>query len=201
MALMHALYEGSGGDEQRFIGVADITQKVEAAPDSLRAAIQYLEGEGLLTAMKAWGGDPLRVQIRHAGVVEVEQGLTRPDAPTEHLAPLNSIVIYGDVRNSQIGAGSTVNQHASFDASQLSEVRAWLQRYRSALSELDDDLRPLAEKQLDQAEIEIETESPRRTIVHGLLGSLREFANAALTAAGTSAGTLALSGVIQNWPL
>ena len=75
MALMHALYEGSGGDEQRFIGVADITQKVEAAPDSLRAAIQDLEGEGLLTAMTAWGGDPMSRGFAGAAAVAARRRL------------------------------------------------------------------------------------------------------------------------------
>lgn len=192
-------YEATGGDQWDVQDSGALARQVGISTDEVRSLIQYLEGQNLLKAHWTLGGQPPSVNIEHLGVAEVEEALAEPDEPTEHFAPINSINIYGDVHNSQVGmAGGDLNQPATFNGTQSDAVRAWLDKYRAVLPELDDGLRVSAEQQLDLVANELDKPEPSEVVVNGVLGSLRAFAQSAVASAG--AGAMGLAEVIAHWP-
>jgi hypothetical protein len=135
---MNALYEATGGDEHAFPSAYELADSVGIPRADLSALVNYLAGENLLEGHWDFDG-PSSVQIRHRGVVEVEEGLARPDQPTEHFAAISSIHFHGNVTNSQAAlAGRDVAQTASYDGGQNDAIVAWLQQYTAALPELDE---------------------------------------------------------------
>lgn len=111
------------------------------------------------------------------------------------------ITIIGDVTGGQIGAAGGNLVQLAPDNTHNEAILSWLSEYRTALPQLDEVTRVIAEQQLAQVTAEIQKPEPHPAIVRGLLHSLRTFAQNAVTAAGAGAGTMGLEGLISNWPL
>jgi len=69
---------------------------------------QYLLNEGLLI-FRGMGG---ALSITHKGVLEMEQAIENPYAPTNHFPALNIVNIYGSVTDSQVQAGTLGSNQA-----------------------------------------------------------------------------------------
>jgi hypothetical protein len=108
----------------------------------------------------------------------------------------------GDVKGVNSG---TVEQSTSSEGIEPEVVLALVEQYRTALAELDDDARQLAQRRLDQLALEMAAAEPDQAEVKGHLDSLKAIARQAVTAgAGRAAGAggvAALSALLSNWPL
>lgn len=101
-AFMDRLYERTDGDPMARVNFRDIGAELGWTGDDAQKVAFYLRDEGLLK-FPVMGG---AVSITHAGVVEMEAAIEHPDRPTPHFPPINVINVYGDVRDSQLQAGT-----------------------------------------------------------------------------------------------
>src|SRR3989344_5165042 len=100
------LWELSEGDEYKSFNMFEIGNELGFDHELTSSIYQYLRGEGLLKAFTLGGN----IVITHAGIVEMEESLSKPDQPTEHFPAVNIINI-GHMEHSNIIQGSSsVNQ-------------------------------------------------------------------------------------------
>lgn len=101
-AFMERLYERTDGDPLAMINFRDIGAELGWSEDEAQKVALYLRDEGLLK-FPVMGG---AVSVTHAGVVEMEAAIEDPDRATSHFPPISVINVYGDVRDSQLQAGT-----------------------------------------------------------------------------------------------
>lgn len=102
LAFMERLYERTDGDRMQRVDFRDIATQLGWTEEEATAVVYYLKDEGLLE-LPTMGG---AVSLSHAGVVEMEAAMEDPEQPTVHFPPINVVNIFGDVRSSQIQAGT-----------------------------------------------------------------------------------------------
>lgn len=101
-AFMERLYERTDGDAMSRVNFRQVGAELGWTEDEAQKVALYLRDEGLLT-FPVMGG---AVSISHAGVVEMEAAIEHPDRPTTHFPAISVINVYGDVRDSQLQAGT-----------------------------------------------------------------------------------------------
>jgi hypothetical protein len=193
--LMAQLYGFTGGLALKDIGVDDLAELLGWSVDDTNAVLEYLEKEGLVELL---GFGPM-VGITHAGVVEVEYALEHPEKPTEHFLPHTVVIVQGDMHGSQIQAGTVAShqeQHVALTDA-LDEVRAFVDAFRDALSELSDTERAVAEAEIATVDAQIASPRPNAGAVRESLTSLRAIAEGA---AG-SAVFVGLAALAQHLPI
>lgn len=140
---LHGLYEATDGDSLRLISESELGKELGLDFDATLAISQYLEGEGLLKTMTLGG----QISITHAGIVEVEEAISRPSNPTTHFpANVVNIVHVATMNNSQIQQGTTNSsqvQHNSASESLKETLHTLLTEIRR--SDASEDQKALAE--------------------------------------------------------
>lgn len=102
LLFMSALYEKTDGSTDLVLNMWELGDELGWERPTTSRTVDYLEAEGLLE-FAAMGGE---IAITHAGVVEVEQSLSTPEAPTEHFPPAATV----NILNIQTMIGSQVQQ-------------------------------------------------------------------------------------------
>jgi hypothetical protein len=153
-AIIHCLYDGTGGDVNSVAELHDIGDELGISRPEAEDAGQYLEDEGLIAfhAVHGMGG---AIHLTHKGLVEVESGRLDPSRPTEHFPATQVITVQGSVTNSQIGqAGADVQQAAVYNGPVGPELEALVRAIREAVSplEIDDAERGLIAESLRSLE-------------------------------------------------
>lgn len=170
---MHALYERTDGRELEFVESHELGAELGWSPEHTDAVTDYLEREGLLK-YPVMGAV---VTITHAGVVEVERALSAPDEPTEHFAPLTSVVVvHGDVTGGQIMAGSPGGtQSHSTRVSDPDAVLAAVSQTREAIAatQVPEPQCQTLEARLRAVEAELALAEPDEGLIRQLLTSVR----------------------------
>ncbi|HEU0129510.1 MAG TPA: hypothetical protein VFQ85_00785 [Mycobacteriales bacterium] len=185
--VMRAMYTLSGGNQLYDADVATLVEATDLSEADVEAAVDYLSEEGLLAIS---GLGPL-VSITHAGRREVERALSAPTQPTEHLGPMNNVVVvHGGVHNSNVQVGSPGGeQRMELDGAALSSVVMAMRRELEA-ADLDAVQRAELQSDLDVLAVQSEATHPRRAIVVEALKSLRAVSESAVGSAAF-AGTVA----------
>jgi hypothetical protein len=110
LRVLRAIWDATNGNPSEVARTAPTIQKQLGLSDQeLEAACDYLVGEGLIRPTSKINESPgyIAVQLTHRGVREMEESISVPDKPTEHLPPAISVVhIQGDVIGSPIQSGS-----------------------------------------------------------------------------------------------
>jgi len=113
---LHQLWKLTAGDHSKRVLVRQVSESLNLKEDDARIIIQYLVGEDLLEITSHGFNVPsysdASLYIKHKGVVEVEQALSKPESATPHFpaSVVNNINI-GTMSNSNISqASSSVNQ-------------------------------------------------------------------------------------------
>jgi hypothetical protein len=161
-------------------------QRAGLSEEDFKAAFIYLMNEGVVDGTRG------SACLTHAGVVEVEAALRRPDKPTEHF-PVNIIHIE-QMSHSQIQqgtAGST--QSGTFTSLDLITVAEFVAGLKVTLAQLGLAGNDEAVARSDVATIEAQLSSPRPKveIVKESLRSIRNIAEGAV-------GSMAASGIISE---
>ncbi len=168
-AVIHCLYDGTGGDVNSVAELHDIGDELGISRPESEDAGQYLEDEGLI-AFHGVHGTGGAIHLTHEGLVEVESGRRDPSRPTEHFPATQVITVHGSVTNSQIGQASTGLQQAAVYIGPVGpELEALVRVIREAVAPLD----------IDDAE---------RSLIAENLRSLEAVANRDDTAAKRIAG-------------
>lgn len=167
---MNWLYEATDGSELASTKPEAFLNETATAddPDAVRAladAIKFLEGEYLIEATWTMGELPFDVSLTHAGVVEIEEAMARPDRPTEHFVPIiNVTTVQGSIIGSQIQQGSPgASQSGTITVNQRERFQAFIHAARQAaeVPELDSDDRVKVTADLDFMEKELAKTEPR----------------------------------------
>ncbi len=165
------LYEQTGGDSSADTEEGQLHRRFDELPAEERnKVLDYLYKERLLTY-------PImgKIALTHRGVQEYEEGLSKPDLGTQHLAPVNLII--GDVSQSQIQQGTIGSrQEYQFINSEIkTDLQNILQQIKLHLADLNLDSYSFADAVADIAglEAQLATPQPRSGIVRELLKSLR----------------------------
>jgi hypothetical protein len=180
------LYEEAAGSEAAYVPHGDVAQHAGLSQDEFRDAFQYLMHEGLVNGTRG------SACLTHAGVVEIEAALTRPEKPTEHF-PVNIIHIE-QMSQSQIQQGTAdsrqVGTFASLDMAAVAEFVRGLKTTLPQLGLAGDD-EAVAQSDLATIETQLSSPRPKVEIVKESLRSIRNIAEGAV-------GSMAASGIIAG---
>lgn len=168
--VLSKLYELTDGEPVRLAEADPVREATGLDEVTFHEAVQYLRGEGLLKTSN------LVLELTHAGVVEYERSLERPDVPTEHF-PVQVIQQF----NAPVGAVQT-GTHAT--ANVVQQVGAGTGEVLELLGQLRRDIEatlPAEEREealelVEGIEEEARSEKPRTARVKAFLKGLGNFA-------------------------
>lgn len=167
--VLSKLYELTDGEPVRLAEADSVREATGLDEVTFHEAVQYLRGEGLLKTSN------LVLELTHAGVVEYERSLERPDSPTEHF-PVQVIQQF----NAPVGAVQT-GTHAT--ANVVPQVGAGAGEVLELLGQLRRDIEATlsAEERAEALELvegieeEARSEKPRTARVKAFMKGLGNF--------------------------
>lgn len=193
------LYEATRGQRARGVPIRDFRQSADAAALDARDiedALVYLAQKGLVELHDPRINGFARVTITAYGVDEVERAKERPDAPSEHFAPLQQVHFHAPVTvtGSQVQIATVDSyQRGNFDV-KVGDIRRFIGAARQLAEDpaFDEATRATILHDADVMEREIGLERPRAEVLalHGR--SIRAIVEGML-------GSLAASAVVENW--
>ena len=168
--VLSKLYELTDSSPVRRVEADVVREATGLTEVTFHDCVQYLRGEGLLKTSN------LVLELTHAGIVEYERSLERPDAPTEHF-PVQVIQQFNaPVGAVQTGAHVTANVVQNFGAS-AGELLELLSRLRRDIeATLPSAEREEALELVEGIEEEARSEKPRAARVRAFLKGLGNFA-------------------------
>lgn len=164
------LYELTDGESVRRAEADAVREATGLDEVTFHEAVQYLRGEGLLKTSN------LVLELTHAGVVEYERSLERPDVPTEHF-PVQVIQQFNaPIGAVQTGAHATANvvQQVGAGAGEVLELLGQLRRDIEATLPAEE--RTEALELVEGIEEEARSEKPRTARVKAFMKGLGNFA-------------------------
>lgn len=168
--VLSKLYELTDGEPVRLAEADAVREATGLDEVTFHEAVQYLRGEGLLKTSN------LVLELTHAGIVEYERSLERPDAPTEHF-PVQVIQQFNaPVGAVQTGTHATANvvQQVGAGVGEVLELLGHLRRDIEAT--LPDEERAEALELVEGIEEEARSEKPRTARVKAFMKGLGNFA-------------------------
>ena len=173
---LNLIYRKSNGDETETYTIHDLAEKLGMDLNEAERVSQYLEGEGLIDTMRAFGAGNSSVNITHRGVIEIEKALDAPEKSTEYFPAIN-IISVAHMSNSQIQQGTQHSQQTtSYEAPNVQELVALIQQFRAQLSsvELSDKDRAEAESELQTLEAQTHSPRPKAVIIRESLSTVKD---------------------------
>ncbi len=109
---IHHLWEITGGDQNKRVLIKEISEPLGLNEKDSRVIVQYLHNEGLLEITTHGFNVPRYIDaslyIKHKGILEVEQALSKPESKTPHFpAGVVNYINVGTMNNSNIAQAST----------------------------------------------------------------------------------------------
>ena len=111
-AFLHKFWELTGGNQNKLIRIGEVAKPLNLNEESAKVIVQYLHGEDLVDATTHGFAVStyfdVGLYIKHKGIKETEQALSKPDLETEHFpAKVVNYINIGSMNNSNISQGST----------------------------------------------------------------------------------------------
>jgi hypothetical protein len=193
--LLQALYDRTDGNENTVVDARALAQTEGIPAVEVRGIMTFLEGEGLV---KAYGLGH-KVQISHAGVLEIEQARKNPDKPTQHFPPASTQV------HVTVGAGAVfqMQNHSPGATQSLHTQGLTADSLKDLVNALKEGMHalPLSEEQREEVEahvevLELQQARPKLTAAV-VLPTLSAILNL-LTAAGNSPQVHALMSQVKG---
>jgi hypothetical protein len=168
--VLSKLYELTDGEPVR-LAEADAVREATGFDEVIfHEAVQYLRGEGLLKTSN------LVLELTHAGIVEYERSLERPDVPTEHF-PVQVIQQFNaPVGAVQTGTHATANVVQQIGAGTGEVLELLVQLRRGIEATLPAEERAEALELVEGIEEEARSEKPRTARVKAFMKGLGNFA-------------------------
>lgn len=190
---LNYVYEVTDGDEAPSVNMWEIGNKLGFTKDETQKIVDYLVGEGLID-YSAMGG---AIELKHYGIVQVEEALSNPEKPTQYFPPINIIQV-GQMFQSQVQQGSEGGvQVLTLNESVTAEIHSLMAELKKAVHSMN--LSP--ENQKDTAgeiatiEGQMQTTKPKRSIIKESLISLRGI----LEQAGASVLATKIVSILGNF--
>jgi len=196
---LHELWKLTAGDHSKRVLVRQISEPLNLKEGDARTIVQYLVGEDLLEITTHGFNIPsysdASLYIKHKGVVEVEQALSKPELPTPHFpaSVVNNINI-GTMTNSNISqASSGINQTITISPETKKELTDLINILKEFLEK-----EGLIQEQKDELisdistiESQISSPKPKTGIISESLSSAKSILESASTIAITAAPIVA----------
>ena len=135
---LHKLWKITGGDHSKQVLVRTVSNELNLDENQTRIIVQYLNGEELLEITTHGFNVPsyldASLYIKHKGVIEVEQALSKPESPTPHFpASVVNYINVGTMTNSNIAQASS---NATQTVTLSPEIKKDLQVLLESLKEI-----------------------------------------------------------------
>jgi hypothetical protein len=173
-AFLRRVYELSGGSQSKFLEALEIGNELQLSVNELHDILDYLEEEYLIK-VSGVHGDDRAFRILHAGIVEIEAALDKPEQPTDHFPPFN-VMFVGSMVNSQIQQGvDSGTQNLEVDSKGIASISDLVDSLLSNLTQIGasgeklDDLK----SQLDTIQAQLKSPRPTKIILKESLKSIR----------------------------
>ena len=196
---LHQLWKLTAGDHSKRVLVRQVSESLNLKEDESRVIIQYLVGENLLEITSHGFNVPsysdASLYIKHKGVVEVEQALSKPESPTPHFpaSVVNNINIETMTNSNISQASSDVNQTITISPETKKELTVLVNTLKEFLAKED-----LKQEQKDEMisdistiESQINSPKPKSAIITASLSSAKNILESASTIAITAAPLVA----------
>lgn len=196
---LHHLWQVAGGDQSKRVLIRQISEKLGLNENEARVIVQYLHGEELLEITTHGFNVPsyldASLYIKHKGIMEVEQALSKPESPTSHFpASVVNYINVGTMTNSNIAQASsganqsiTISQQAKQDLVDLvNTLKEFLDR-----QELQQDKRDELRSDISTIESQLESPKPKTGILSESLSSAKGILESASSIAVTVAPVVA----------
>lgn len=168
---LHRLYEKTDGNEHKRIDMWELGNELGFDKEETNKLSQYLVSEYLME-YAALGGI---IAITHQGVIEVEDALSHPEAPTQYFPPVNIINIH-HMQNSQIQQG-TINstQSQSIELKTKNDIQEFIELLKDKLPDLCLETEDMAEIEADISTVQSQVSSsrPKKAILRECLNSIQ----------------------------
>ena len=196
---LHQLWKLTAGDHSKRVLVRQVSESLNLKEDDARIIIQYLVGEDLLEITSHGFNVPsysdASLYIKHKGVVEVEQALSKPESPTPHFpaSVVNNINI-GTMSNSNISqASSSVNQTVTISQETKKDLIILINTLKKFLEkeEIRQEQKDELSSDISTIESQISSPGPKSGIISDSLSSAKSILESASTIAITAAPIVA----------
>ncbi|MDH5569788.1 MAG: hypothetical protein OEX98_08375 [Nitrosopumilus sp.] len=196
---LHQLWKLTAGDHSKRVSVRQVSEPLNLKENDARTIVQYLVGENLLEITTHGFNIPsysdASLYIKHKGVVEVEQALSKPESPTIHFpaSVVNNINI-GTMTNSNISqASSGVNQMITINPETKQDLLDLINTLKEFLEneELRREQKDELSSDISTIESQINSPKPKTRIISESLSSAKNILESASTIAITAAPIVA----------
>lgn len=196
---LHQLWKLTAGDHSKRVSVRQVSESLNLKENEARTIVQYLVGENLLEITTHGFNIPsysdASLYIKHKGVVEVEQALSKPESPTIHFpaSVVNNINI-GTMTNSNISqASSGVNQMITVNPETKKDLLELINTLKEFLEneELRREQKDELSSDISTIESQINSPKPKTRIISESLSSAKNILESASTIAITAAPIVA----------
>jgi len=165
---INALYDATEADRSRNIDMWQLGGRLDFSLSDTQLVADYLAAERLIE----FRADQGVIAITHRGIIEVEEGRTKPADPTPHFPPMINYL------SIQSMVGSTVQQGghaATLNATTDGNLREFVALLRDKLSSvhLPPDAASEAQSDLETLEAQSKSPKPKLSIIREALLSLR----------------------------
>ena len=175
------LYDITDTDESVYVNPMELGAGLGFSSSEVERICDFLKSEELI-------GFDIRdfVSIKHKGIVEIEEALSKPNEATPHFAPINYIIQVEQMIGSQIQQGSSqTSQVLTYNNNDIEAMRKFIADLKNQLPELKLNTEAQAEVEADLITLESQVKSPRpkstvikecllsiRTILEGIAGNV-----------------------------
>lgn len=169
---LNRLYELTGGDKLIYEDMGEIGRQLGLSREEIRNVMNYLDGEGL-AMYRGIGG---QIAMTHAGVVQVEKALSKPEIQTEYFPPVVNILNIQSMIGSQIQQGTHGStQSQTISVKDIAAIENLLTQVKSALGSLQmqDEVHREAEAEIQTVEAQLKSSKPKSAIIRESLVTLR----------------------------
>ena len=196
---IHRLWEITDGDQNKRVLVKEISEPLGLNENNSRVIIQYLHSEGLLEITTHGFNIPRYIDaslyIKHKGVLEVEQALSKPESTTPHFpAGVVNYINVGTMNNSNIAQASNDTSQKitlSSDTKQsLTEILNVLNDFVNR-QEIQQEKREELKSDISTIKSQLDSPKPKVGILSESLASAKNILESASTIAVTVAPVVA----------
>ena len=196
---IYQLWKITGGDSSKRVLVRQISEMLGLNEDDARTIVQYLNNEGLLEINTHGFNVPRYVDaslyIKHKGIVEVEQALSKPESPTPHFpASVVNYINVGTMTNSNIAQSSTnTNQKIDLSHNTKQDISEILNTLKEFLDkpEIQQEQREELRSDISTIQSQLDSPKPKLGILSESLSSAKNILESASTIAVTVAPVIA----------
>ena len=203
---IHLLWEKTGGDQNKRVLVKEISEPLGLNENDSRVIVQYIHNEGLLEITTHGFNVPRYIDaslyIKHKGVLEVEQALSKPESTTSHFpAGVVNYINVGTMNNSNIAQSSNdISQNITLNSDTKQSLIEILNILNDFVNrpEIQEEKREELKSDVSTIKSQLDSPKPKIGILSESLVSAKNILESVSTIAVTVAPVVAQIGTVLS---